>query len=94
MGGRLKNDTSTVRLFGFWWGVFGKCVRQRLNYYYKVDKMGLSNELRYADVLLVKWIRNKYRIRGKRAAIKKLIAIYAEQPKLFVHWQFGIRIYT
>lgn len=67
-------------------------VRGWINYYYKVDKMGLSNELRYADVLLTKWIRNKYRIRGKRAAIKKLIAIHAEKPKLFVHWQFGIRI--
>ena len=66
-------------------------VRGWINYYCKVEPWGLSDELRYSDVLLVKWIQNKYRIRGKRAAIKKLLAIYTERPTLFDHWKFGIR---
>jgi RNA-directed DNA polymerase len=66
-------------------------VRGWINYYCKIEPWGLSDELRYSDVLLVKWIKNKYRIRSKKAATKKFVAIYTEQPTLFDHWKFGIR---
>ena len=66
-------------------------VRGWINYYCKVEPWGLSDVLRYSDVLLVKWIKNKFRIRSKKAATKKFVAIYTEQPTLFHHWKFGIR---
>jgi RNA-directed DNA polymerase len=66
-------------------------VRGWLNYYCKIDKWGLSETLRSADLRIAQWIRNKYRLRSTGAVQKKLDAIYAEQPYLFVHWQFGMR---
>ncbi len=71
--------------------VLNSKVRGWLNYYCKIDKWGLSEVLRDADIRISKWIGNKYRLRGVRAIQKKFDALAAEQPHLFVHWQFGIR---
>jgi RNA-directed DNA polymerase len=71
--------------------VLNSKVRGWVNYYCKIDKWGLSETLRSADLRIAQWLRNKYRLRSTGAVQKKLDAIYAEQPYLFVHWRFGIR---
>jgi RNA-directed DNA polymerase len=65
-------------------------IRGWLNYYSKIEKWGISRELSYVNVLLLKWIRNKYRTNSKGKCYDKLRQFQTEQPNLFVHWTFGI----
>jgi RNA-directed DNA polymerase len=65
-------------------------IRGWLNYYSKIEKWGISRELSYVNVLLLKWIRNKYRTNSKGKSYAKLRQFQTEQPNLFVHWTFGI----
>ena len=62
-----------------------------VNYYCKVDYWGLSEAAMCANARIVRWVANKYRIKIQDAVIRKMEAIRADNPKLFVHWQFATK---
>ena len=66
-------------------------LRGWLNYYGAFMKWETLNVLQYLNGLLVRWIRNVYKLYGKRKAYGKLRAIQREVPNLFYHWQVGVR---
>jgi RNA-directed DNA polymerase len=66
-------------------------IRGWLNYYGAFMKWETLEVFSYLNGLLVRWIRNVYKIYGKRKAFRKLKEIQRQIPNLFYHWQFGIR---
>lgn len=66
-------------------------VRGWINYYSPIEKWKLRYVLEYANYLLIKWIKNKYRLISRMAAVRKMKMMQQEQPELFYHWKVGIR---
>lgn len=66
-------------------------LRGWLNYYGAFMKWETLEVFQYLNGLLVRWIRNVYKIYGKRKAFGKLRTIQREVPNLFYHWQVGVR---
>ena len=68
-------------------------VRGWNNYYGRFYKSEFSAALHSIDPILVRWAMRKYkRLRGKRtSAWKWLKRVQAQQPTLFLHWQYGAR---
>ena len=68
-------------------------VRGWVNYYGRFYQSALAPILRSLERSLTYWARRKYkRLRGhKRHAVHWLGSISRREPKLFVHWQIGIR---
>ena len=65
-------------------------IRGWVNYYTRFYRDGMLKIFYYLNVLIRKWIRNKYRIKRKHAALLKYRAIREEEPTLFYHWKLGI----
>jgi len=67
-------------------------IRGRVNYYGEYQRSSLDPVLRHINRHLLKWVKRKYKKRGrstKRAkALLESVAFY--RPELFVHWQFGV----
>lgn len=85
---KVRNPKSEIEQYAI---ALNSRLRGWINYYCKVEYWGINNEFLYLNTRLTRWIQNKYRISGKRAAMKKLKAVQTEHPYLFVHWQFGAR---
>ena len=68
-------------------------LRGWINYYGHFYKTELHHVLEHLNQLLVKWATRKYkRLRNRKVrAIKWLGEIAKRSPKLFAHWQLGIR---
>jgi group II intron reverse transcriptase/maturase len=66
-------------------------IRGWINYYCRIERWEISHVFSYINHLLMKWVRNTYRIRGLDRAWQKLKEIQKGKPKLFVHWAYGIR---
>ena len=73
--------------------MFNPVIRGWVNYYGRFYKSELYSVLRHMDRALVRWAQRKF----KKFAIHKRRATYwlgkiaRREPKLFVHWQMGIR---
>jgi len=66
-------------------------LRGWINYYGAFMKWETLEVFSYLNGLLMRWIRNVYKIYGKRKAFRKLKEIQRQVPDLFYHWQLGIR---
>jgi RNA-directed DNA polymerase len=66
-------------------------IRGWINYYGAFSKWETLQVFSYLNNLLVRWIRNVYKITGKRKAYRKLREIQQQSPHLFYHWLQGIR---
>lgn len=66
-------------------------LRGWLNYYGAFMKWETLDVFRYLNGLLMRWVRNVYKIYGKRKAFGKLRDIQRQVPNLFYHWQVGVR---
>jgi RNA-directed DNA polymerase len=66
-------------------------LRGWLNYYGAFMKWETLEVFQYLNGLLMRWIKNVYKIYGKRKAFRKLKEIQCQIPNLFYHWQVGVR---
>jgi RNA-directed DNA polymerase len=73
--------------------MFNPIIREWINYYGRFYKSEMYSILRHVDRALVRWVRKKYkRYRNhQRRATYWLGKIANREPKLFAHWQMGIR---
>jgi RNA-directed DNA polymerase len=63
-------------------------LRGWINYYETNGKRKLRMVLMRIDSRLIRWLKKKYRI-GGRKAYQKLKQIKQENPRLFYHWEKG-----
>jgi len=66
-------------------------IRGWVNYYAKFARSEGLRVYRYLNDQIQKWIARKYKIKYKTAMIQKYLSILEESPKLFYHWQLGIK---
>jgi DNA invertase Pin-like site-specific DNA recombinase len=66
-------------------------VRGWIIYYGAYNRSSLSPILRHIDHHLVKWVKRKYKKRGRyfKRAKNWLGKTAQHRPELFIHWQFG-----
>lgn len=67
-------------------------VRGWINYYGSYNKSSLIPVLRQIDLHLLKWVKRKYKKRGRYFKKPKnwLGKVSKYNKKLFIHWQFGV----
>jgi len=70
-----------------------KVVQGWINYYGRFYKSRLYPLLQHINEYLVRWAKRKYkRLRGHtRQAKRWLVRVARREPKLFAHWQLGVR---
>ncbi len=63
-----------------------------INYYGAYYRSALYPVLRHIDLHLVRWVKRKYRRKGRyfKRAKEWLGKVARYRPKLFAHWQFGV----
>lgn len=66
-------------------------IRGWLNYYTKFHKHKAYVVFYYLNELVRKWIKNKYKIKGKTWVFDKYKAIQTSTPELFYHWRLGVK---
>jgi RNA-directed DNA polymerase len=68
-------------------------LRGWINYYGRFNPSGLYPVWRYFNNTLAAWAMKKYKslYRRKMKATQFLERIAKQQPKLFAHWQVGMR---
>ncbi|MBX3240744.1 MAG: group II intron reverse transcriptase/maturase [Chitinophagaceae bacterium] len=66
-------------------------IRGWINYYARFNKHEALHVFCYLNELLRKWLKNKYKLRSVKDVNMKYKAIQKVQPKLFYHWELGIR---
>jgi len=73
--------------------MFNSILRGWVHYYGRYYKSELYSTFRVLDRILVKWAMRKYKkLKGhQRRATHWLGRIARRQPRLFVHWQMGVR---
>jgi len=73
--------------------MFNPILRGWVNYYGQYYKSALYATFRVLDRILVRWAMRKYKkLKGhQRRATHWLGRIARRQPRLFVHWQMGVR---
>ncbi len=73
--------------------MFNPVIRGWINYYGRFYKSGLYPVLRHLNCALVYWVRRKYKRfhRHRRRAEYWLGGVAQREPRLFAHWQMGIR---
>jgi len=67
-------------------------IRGWLNYYGAYQRSSLGPVLRHINSHLLKWVKRKYKKRGRSTKRAKALleAVAYHRPELFVHWQFGV----
>ena len=85
----LKSDKSVEDLSR----MFNPVLRGWTNYYGCFYKSAMYPTLRHMDRALVRWVRRKYKRfnRHRRRAEHWLGRVARREPKLFAHWQMGIK---
>ena len=73
--------------------MYNPVIRGWVNYYGRFYKSELDKVLRHMDQALIRWARRKHKklANHQRRATHWLGNIARREPKLFVHWQRGIR---
>jgi RNA-directed DNA polymerase len=66
-------------------------IRGWVNYYTRFYKQETLQVFCYLNELIRKWLKNKYKLRNNEQVVTKYKAIQKESPKLFHHWQLGIK---
>ena len=66
-------------------------IRGWLNYYSRFGKRIAANVFLYLNVLIRRWVEEKFRLRSKKAVLVKYQAIVQSNSGLFIHWQKGIK---
>ena len=66
-------------------------IRGWINYYCKFNKYETHEVFYYLNHLIRKWIKNKFKIRSKKARDSKYHSILSAQPMLFYHWRLGLK---
>lgn len=64
-------------------------LRGWINYFGLYGKRELREALKTLENRLIKWIQEKYKIRGVRKAMIQLSEIKKSKPRMFYHWQAG-----
>ena len=65
-------------------------IRGWLNYYSRFGKRIAANVFLYLNVLIRRWVEEKFRLRSKKAVLDKYQSIVLLNSGLFVHWQKGV----
>lgn len=67
-------------------------VRGWINYYSAYNRSSLIVVLRHVDLQLVKWVKRKFKKKGKyfKRAKVWLGQVARHHPGLFAHWRFGV----
>jgi len=66
-------------------------IRGWVNYYTKFARSEGLEVYNYLNKQIGKWIASKYKIKCRRELLKKYQSILEDTPKLFYHWQLGIK---
>ena len=85
----LKSDKSLEDISR----MFNSVIRGWINYYGRFYKSELYSVLKHMDRALARWAQRKFKKlrRRQRRAMHWLGKIARRDPKLFTHWQMGIR---
>jgi len=67
-------------------------IRGWVNYYGAYQRSSLGPVLRHINSHLLKWVKRKYKKRGRSTKRAKVLleSVALHRPELFVHWQFGV----
>jgi len=65
-------------------------IRGWLNYYSRFGKRIATNVFLYLNVLIRRWIEEKFRLSSNKAVLEKYQTIVQSSSGLFIHWQKGI----
>jgi RNA-directed DNA polymerase len=66
-------------------------IRGWVNYYTKFARSEGLQVYQYLNEQIRNWIAGKYKIKYHKALMQKYEGILKESPKLFYHWQLGIK---
>lgn len=66
-------------------------IRGWINYYAAHNKHEVYSVFYYLNTLILHWIKNKYKIRGKTWLYEKYQLIQKQNSALFYHWRLGIK---
>jgi RNA-directed DNA polymerase len=66
-------------------------IRGWINYYAAHTKHEAYSVFYYLNTLILHWIKNKYKIRGKTWLYEKYQLIQMQNPALFYHWRLGVK---
>lgn len=66
-------------------------IRGWINYYAKFNKHIAYEVFYYLNKLIVKWVKNKYKISGKAWLYDKYKSLQSANPDLFYHWRLGVK---
>jgi RNA-directed DNA polymerase len=86
---QLKADKELIDLSN----MFNSVIQGWINYYGKFYKSEMYTSLRHINKALIMWARRKYKklSRHKKRAEHFLSRISRQNPKLFKHWDLGIK---
>ena len=85
---RTQWSTQTLEWFA---GKLNLKIRGWLNYYTRFNKDEAHGVFYYLNGLIRRWMKNTYKIRGKKRLYDKYRLLQAENPLLFYHWKIGIK---
>jgi RNA-directed DNA polymerase len=66
-------------------------IRGWLNYYSRFGKREAANVFLYLNVLIRRWVEEKFRLRSNKATLPKYQSIVQSNSDLFIHWRKGIK---
>ncbi len=66
-------------------------IRGWINYYATFNRYIAYDVFYYLNELIRKWMKNKYKIRGKAWLFDKYRQVQSNNPNLFYHWRLGIK---
>lgn len=66
-------------------------IRGWINYYAKFGKSEALEVFYYLNDLIRQWMKNRYKIEGKTRLYMKYKLMQSQAPRLFYHWQLGIK---
>lgn len=66
-------------------------IRGWINYYAKFGKSEALEVFYYLNDLIRQWMKNRYKIKGKTRLYMKYKLMQSQAPRLFYHWQLGIK---
>ena len=66
-------------------------IRGWVNYYTRFYRHETLKVFCYLNGLIMKWLKNKYKLINYKQVITKYRLIQQQEPALFYHWQLGIK---
>jgi len=65
-------------------------IRGWLNYYSRFGKRKVAEVFLYLNVLIRRWVEEKFRLRSQKAVLITYQSIVQSNSGLFIHWQKGV----